>query len=71
MMMTREEAEREAVRRWGPGATAWYRRTVAGYLECVVDIGDAHRFAVGACLVCGQGWTFEAAFTDAESRGYA
>jgi len=72
--MMREEAEREAVRRWGPGAMAWCRGPVAGYLEQFVrdrlGLGDAHRFAVGAYRVYGQGRTFEAAFKNAESRGH-
>jgi len=68
--MTREEAEREAVRRWGPRAMAWCRGPVVFHAECVVGIGGAHAFAIGTYCTYGKGRTFEAAFKNAESRGY-
>lgn len=68
--MTREEAEREAIRRWGPGAMAWCSVLVVGCVECVVGLGGAHQRAVAAYRAYGKGRTFEMAFKNAESRGY-
>ena len=68
--MMREEAEREAVRRWGPGAMAWCSVLVVGCVECMVGLGGAHQLAVEAYRAYGKGRTFEMAFKDAESRGH-
>jgi hypothetical protein len=68
--MTCEEAERETIRRWGPGAMAWCSVLVVGCVECVVGPGGAHQLAVAAYRACGKGRTFEMAFKDAESRGH-
>jgi hypothetical protein len=69
--MTREEAEAEAVKRWGaggtvifrPGATGKSRGRLARY-RCVVSSGGRGYFPA----IEGQGDTWQEAFADARPR---
>jgi len=67
--MMREEAEREAVRRWGPGATARFVLNGAGQVECEVCVVSRHKLSGKAYHKYGRGPTFNEAFMDAEHRG--
>jgi hypothetical protein len=69
--MTKEQAQAEAVRRWGPGGTVIFRPGAAGKsrgrlsrYSCVVSSGQSGFFP----SMEGQGDTWQEAFADARPR---
>ena len=68
--MMREEAEREAVRRWGPGARACFVLTGAGQVECEVCVVSRRKLSGEAYYRYGRAPTFNEAFIDAEHRAH-